>query len=400
MGLEQGVDRGVSVAVREQRGPAVVDPLHPPVERGLGERQLAAPVLLARGAVREVGLREARGAALRRAVGHDLHAADPQPVPVLRLVAGRPAAEDRVDLRDERERHDVELEQAAVGHDPQQVELVLHRGPFLGRGDALPQVELLARLQQIDALVVVRSGHLGEDRQEGRLEEQPIRLLGAGLAADHAAGRRRGGGRDAVGRQGPGVEHRAMAGDVDEEHGIVGKGGVEFLFRGRPPLGEQVGVVAEADDEPPRPELAPLLDLLQARDHVGHAAAGARRRRRAQGLRLHIDQRPEVAVAIDEARHERLAGQIGDHGAGPLAAHDVGLGADGHDPPAGDRHRFRRGLRGVHRDDRPTADDAFGRRGGCLAGDRDEGDGEGDERDVHDAFLAGRAVCVDRVARV
>jgi hypothetical protein len=136
-------------------------------------------------------------------------------------------------------------------------------------------------------------------------------------------------------------------------------------------LGEEVGVAAEADDELPGADLPSLLQLLELRDHVRHALAGPGRRRRAEGLRLHVDEAEEMAVAVDEARHERLAREVGDLGPLAFVLHHVGLGADGHDPPARDRHRLGRRLPGIHGDDFAAADDPVGRRG-----DRHLGDGE------------------------
>ena len=60
MGLEQGVDRRVAVAVDEELGAAVVDPPHHLVELRLRQRRLAAPVALSRRAARQVGRREER----------------------------------------------------------------------------------------------------------------------------------------------------------------------------------------------------------------------------------------------------------------------------------------------------------------------------------------------------
>ena len=99
-----------------------------------------------------------------RPCGYHLHAADPQAVLVGGLVGWRLAPEDRVDLRDEGEHHHVEFQVAAVGQDPEQVHLMLHRGPLLGRRDALLQIELLAGLQDLEGLLVAGPRHLREDR--------------------------------------------------------------------------------------------------------------------------------------------------------------------------------------------------------------------------------------------
>ena len=165
-----------------------------------------------------------------------------------------------------------------------------------------------------------------------------------------------------------------MARHVHEDHGIIRKRGIELLLGGSPLLGEQVGVVPKPHHEFPGAEVPPRLDLFQLRDHLGHGLARPGRRRRTERLRLHVDERAEVAVAVDEAGHERLAGQIGDLRRRALVPQHLGLGADRHDPAAGDRHRLGRGLRGVHRHDRPAADDPLGR---SSSGKRPEGRARG-----------------------
>jgi len=191
---------------------------------------------------------------------------------------------------------------------------------------------------------------------------------------------------------------------VDEDHGVVGEGRVEFLLARSPPFGEQFRVVAEAHHELPGTELPPRLHPLQGGDHVGHGRARAGRRRRTERLRLHVDEREEVAVAVDEAGHERPAAEVRDHGRVALVPEHVGLGAHGHDPPAGDRDRLRGGLGRVHGDDRAAADDPVGRSGGGEADGGEGGDHRRDRRggqtSRHGELLGNCAGCRTRSGRV
>ena len=154
-----------------------------------------------------------------------------------------------------------------------------------------------------------------------------------------------------------------MPRDMDDEDGIVGKGPVELGLRRKALLGEEIGIATESHHELPRADRAALRDALERRDHVGHAPAGAGRRGGAQGLRLDVNEREEMAVAVDEPGNERAAGKIDEFGLLAPVCEDRRPITHGDDLPPGHRHGFDARLGVVHREDRAAGVDPIGGRG-------------------------------------
>ena len=97
--------------------------------------------------------------------------------------------------------------------------------------------------------------------------------------------------------------------------------------------------------------------LQRGDDLVGVRRRTHRRRRdiHAVGHGQGVD---EVAVRIDEARHQQLAAQVLDHRLGTLALHHVGVSPDSDDLSILDGNRFGIGGRiAHHRQDRPAVED-------------------------------------------
>ena len=150
---------------------------------------------------------------------------------------------------------------------------------------------------------------------------------------------------------------------MDDDHRIVGEGAVEFGLRGKALLGEEIGIAPEAHHDLPWAKLATVFCLPEGRDHIGHALAGAGRRRGAEGLRLHVDEREEVAMAIDEAGHERPAGKVDDLRLLTPRGEDVRLLSHGDDPAASNGHGFGTGRCIGDGEDRAADVDPLGRFG-------------------------------------
>lgn len=152
-----------------------------------------------------------------------------------------------------------------------------------------------------------------------------------------------------------------MVGAVDQHHRVVWQHGIQVVARALAAVGQIRHVVAVADHPVTRCHRVGRHELLEHALDVGDA------RDRPRGHAGHVgpldDLRcvGEVAVGVDERRHEREAAQVDDLGVVAAGRHDLGLVAHGQNASAadGDRLDTRPGV--VHRENRAAAEDALRR---------------------------------------
>ena len=226
------------------RNAQAVHPLEGLVDHLLRRRQLALPVLFAARAARQVGRGEGGGAALRRAVDGDFHAANFQALVVLAPVGHGELAEDFLYVGDERVGNHVNavgacsrralkgLQRCQVGH-------ALVRGGNAGLG-----VHAVRGLCALNFLLRRERLRFLEHRQKGRFHDQTIRLVGSWFAHNDAACGRLGLRVYAVILQRQAVEHGAVHGHMVHPHRVVWERPVEVIAIEQAPVGHDRVVVA------------------------------------------------------------------------------------------------------------------------------------------------------------
>ena len=146
-----------------------------------------------------------------------------------------------------------------------------------------------------------------------------------------------------------------MAGDVHGHHGNRGRDLVEVFAGGV--TAEQGIVVASAEN--PAGELDIRLggEGLQSRDEIIHRVDGAVGRSEQEGADRLAAKLLGVGMAIDEAGHERLPGQV--HRSRlcpPVGLLDLGPRAERQNRPVLDRQGLGAGLGVIHSDDATDVD--------------------------------------------
>ena len=275
---QQHVDRGVAVRVHEKLEVVSVHLLEPCVDLVLRKRQLALPVLLAAGAVDEIGRREECRPTLRRAVERDLDAAELQAIPVLPERSGRVVLEHGVEVEDEGQRDDVDEIGAGRRNALHDRDVLRVCRAFLGGGDAGRRVEHLAGLGPLHLLRRRGRWQGREDGQERRLHDQAVGFVRAVLAHDDAARWRLRVRRNAELLQGRRIEHAAVQRHVAHQHGLVREVAVEIVAVQHAAAGHAALVVAVGDDQLARRDLPRVAILLQLCDDRVDVLAGPGRR--------------------------------------------------------------------------------------------------------------------------
>ncbi len=291
---------------------------------------------------------------------------------------------------------DVDVDQAAACR-------VLHVGvhgaehaAFVRGGVAVALRELQAAVQE-KILFLLRRRHerLQHVGDGGELFEHAVRGLAVGLATDDAA--------LGVGRAGVVADHlqtdavdgAEVARDVRRHDGDRGRDLVEVLARGM--AAKQGVVVAGAEDPARELDVRPVGEGLEPGHEIVNGVDRAVRWGEQVGSDGLCAELLDVGMAVDEPGHQRLAGEVLQHGACALLLECVGLAANESDPAVVHDDRLDRGgLVAFHRDDGAAADDEVRARrgrvaGGLLAaGGEGEGGGEdgGDGRtSIHAGFL-------------
>ena len=147
------------------------------------------------------------------------------------LKVGKIFLHQRRHVENERQGHDVEIEFALIRRLAQELDLGRVGRAFLTGGHARACVNLLRLMESVEQFLFTGLGHIGEDRQEGRLHDEAFRLLRSLLAQDQPARRGLGRGADADLLEGGRVQHRAMIGAVDQHHRIVGEMRIDIIAR-------------------------------------------------------------------------------------------------------------------------------------------------------------------------
>ena len=279
MSLDQRIDGTVAVGMESHRDAEVIDGLQPLVDDLLRGGQLAPPVLLAAGAAGEIGRGEESGPALGRAVDGDLHAPDLEALVVLAPGRNGRLFQDLFQIGNERECHHVDDVGAGLGGALHGLERRDVRGPFVGRRHAGLGVQHLAGPAPLDLLRRRHRLRLAEHGQEGGFHDQPVGLVGARLAHDHAARWRRGGGADAVVLLGTAVQHTPVHGHMVDAHRIIRKSLVEVVAVQMTPARHDGFVVAVGHDHLTRGNLPFRREGLQRGDDAVDVLARAGRRR-------------------------------------------------------------------------------------------------------------------------
>ncbi len=378
VGGEEGVDGGVAVAVEDERDVEVVDLFDHAVDERLGEGGFADPVLLAAGAAGEVGCGEEGGAALGGAVDGDFDAADFEVIVVGSPCGDGEFGEDLVEVGDEGEGDDVDDAGAGGGGALHELELGEVGGTFLGGGDAGFGVEELAGAGGFDFLGGGEFLVFLEDGEEGGFHDEAPWFVGAFFADDDAAFRGFGGGADAVEVEGEGIEDRAVHGDVVDADGVVWEGGVEVAAVEEAAVGHDGVVVAVAGDELAFGDGAVGGELFEGGDDGGDVLGWAGGRWVELALIGDGEGADVVAVAVDEAWEEGLAGEVDDGGVGALEVGGAGEIAGVGDEALGDGDGFDGGRGGAgHGEDGAVVVDDVGEMGGGRRGGGRSGGGRG-----------------------
>ena len=207
--------------------------------------------------------------------------------------------------------------------------------------------------------VVVRVG-AGDQPREGGV--RPLRRQSgefAALAVELAAGRVRGLGGDARGRESQRIVHAGVAAAVADHRGMVRQGLVQVEPVQRSSLGQLGVVVLEAAD--------PL---------AGRRLAGARRHALldlgdAAHVHVHVLELADpgagrVGVRVDEAGGDDRVAVVEDLGAGAAERFDVAAGTDRQEAPVLHGERLRRRVGLVHGVDDAAVHDEVG--GGAVRG--------------------------------
>ena len=302
------------------------------------------------------------GEPLRRTVDRQLRPGDPEPVQV--GSAGVGPDELAVDQHIGIGRH-VDLQPALCGERAQQ----LRHGR---RSTALLRGRVAIACPEVHASPGQRLHAVGTDSAEqlrGRgvvrvLLEDPIRLVRTGAAADDTAHRIRRCGTEAHEFERPGVQHREVAGLMNDHDGQFTRDRIEVIAGRVPLLLELCVVVAEADDKPrflddPGVGHHPVAQPLLHRGDVAHAAIRRRQQVRRHGLQPATDH---VAVRIHETGQQRAPAEVDEASVAAAGLHDLGDRAHRDDATAllCDRLGAHRGV--VHRQDGSAGPDPVGHR--------------------------------------
>ena len=379
----------------DQRQLGVVDGLHHLVDGFHREGRLAFPVLLTGRAAGQVRRGEVGGATLRRAVDGDLDAAELEPVVVLHEGLHGIAPHHVFELGDEGIGDDVDEEFPFLRAALEDLEIGDVGGAFVGGGHAGGGEDLLTFDQGGDLRVGRGLGQLGEDRQEGGLHQQAFGLVAAGLSNNHAAGRGRGVGADVVFLHRQRIQHRAVKRDVADHHRIVREMGIEIGGGELAAFRVDAVIVAVAHDDLPLGDVLLGDELL---DRFNDAFLGRTRAERggvAVRLAGDAERVDEVAVAVDEGRHEVLAAEVVEGGVRLFELERFFLRSGENDLAVLDGEGLDvGGLLAGHGEDGAVVEDGVGGRrgggirgGGLLAAEEDGGgDAGGGDREQGDGF--------------
>ena len=239
---------------------------------------------------------------------------------------------------------------------------------FLTGGHARACVNLLRLMESVEQFLFTGFGHIGEDRQEGRLHDEAFRLLRSLLAQDQPARRGLGRGADADLLEGGRVQHRAMIGGVDQHHRIVGKMRIQIIARDLALVRKIGDVIAIGDDPFAGLGLEFFRVRLERLDDVGDGRHRPRRHAGDIGPFHDLRRIHEMAVRIDEGGQQRRALEIDDLRLLALSRHHRRLVADGDDAAAGDRHGFNLRAFVDHGQDHAAAKDFVREALPCLVG--------------------------------
>ena len=331
-------------------------------------------------------------AALRGAVEHQLHPADPEAALVVARVAY--ARQVRGRLVEAREGRDVRLEGLAVRGRLKRLGLRRAGPAVLDGGRAVAQVDVDRPANEVVELLARRGGATIECEQSaGGFLQHPVGLHRAVHAPHMAAGRIGGVGGDVAGRKRGGVGRGQVPRHVGEDDGMFGRRAVEILARGVAALLEQRVVVAA-----PGHHLAGRdVVLVDPRTDLAHDVVDvvdvAHRRRVQPQRRLVAPRAQEVAVRVDEPRQEGVVPQVDHPGRWPVKSHHLVHRSCRHDGLAAHRDRRHGGLLRIHGDDVVAVED--GVRGiGLRSTTRDHNgkghgeNGEGVIEPAHDSLQA------------